>query len=147
MSETTLTNRVLIRVSGEDVRGFLDGLITNKLDFLPAYAALLTPQGKVIADFIVWDDGEDVLLDCDVAAAETLEKRLAMYRLRRAIVIARDEALAVHWSPEGNDDPRLSALGRRWIAPPGTVLEKGLSYPINGASIAFVSACARARPN
>ena len=93
------------------MRGFLDGLVTNKLDTLPAYAALLTPQGKVIADFIVWGDGEDLLLDCDAAAAEALEKRLAMYRLRRAITIARDEPLAVHWSPDGADDPRLPALG------------------------------------
>ncbi len=119
MPETTLSDRALIRLSGEDVRGFLDGLVTSKLDTLPAYAALLTPQGKVIADFIVWGDGEDVLLDCDQVATDALEKRLAMYRLRRAIVISRDEALAVHWSPDGNDDPRLPALGKRWIAPPG----------------------------
>lgn len=118
MPETTLSDRALIRLSGEDVRGFLDGLVTNKLDSLPTYAALLTPQGKVIADFIVWGDGEDLLLDCDVAATAALEKRLAMYRLRRAIVISREETLAVHWSPDGNDDPRLPALGRRWIAPP-----------------------------
>jgi folate-binding protein YgfZ len=118
MPETTLTDRALIRLSGEDVRGFLDGLVTNKLDTLPAYAALLTPQGKVIADFIVWDQGDDLLLDCDEAAAEALAKRLTMYRLRRAITIARDERLAVHWSSDGNDDPRLSALGGRWLAPP-----------------------------
>ena len=80
---------------------------------------LLTPQGKVIADFIVWADGDDVLLDCDVAAAEALEKRLAMYRLRRAIVISREEALAVHWSPDGKPTiPVFPALGRRWLAPP-----------------------------
>ena len=116
MPATTLTDRSLIRLSGEDVRGFLDGLVTNKLDTLPAYAALLTPQGKVIADFIVWADGDDLLLDCDAAAAEALQKRLSMYRLRRTITIARDEALAVHWSLDGADDPRLPALGRRWIA-------------------------------
>ena len=119
MPETTLTDRAVIRLTGEDVRGFLDGLVTNQLDALPAYAALLTPQGKVIADFIVWDDGDDVLLDCDAAAAEALQKRLAMYRLRRAITIERDEALAVHWSPDGSNDPRLPALGKRWIARPG----------------------------
>ena len=98
MPETTLTGRALIRLSGEDVRGFLDGLVTNTLDTLPVYAALLTPQGKVIADFIVWGGGADMLLDCDAATAEALEKRLAMYRLRRAITIAREDALAVHWS-------------------------------------------------
>ena len=119
MAETTLTDRVLLRLSGEDVRGFLDGLVTNSLDTLPAYAALLTPQGKVIADFMVWGDGDDLLLDCDVSAAEALERRLAMYRLRRAITIAREVRQAVHWSPDGADDPRLADLGRRWIAPPG----------------------------
>ncbi|MEO7411197.1 MAG: folate-binding protein [Sphingomicrobium sp.] len=121
MVETTLTDRALIRLSGEDVRGFLDGLMTNTLAPLPAYAALLTPQGKVIADFIVWADAEDLLLDCDGAAAEALAKRLAMYRLRRAITIVREEGLAVHWSPDGDEgvpDPRLPALGRRWLAPP-----------------------------
>ncbi len=116
---STLTDRALIRLSGEDVRGFLDGLVTNRLDVLPVYAALLTPQGKVIADFIVWGDGQDLLLDVASGDAEALERRLAMYRLRRAITIERDEALAVHWSPDGADDPRLAALGRRWIAPPG----------------------------
>ena len=116
---TTLIDRALIRLRGADVREFLDGLVTNTLDMLPAYAALLTPQGKVIADFIVWADADDLLLDCDMSAAESLERRLTMYRLRRAITIERDEALAVHWSPEGADDPRLAALGRRWIAAPG----------------------------
>ena len=99
---TTLTDRALIRLSGEDVRGFVDGLVTNTLDVLPAYAALLTPQGKVIADFIVWADADDLLLDCDSAAAEALERRLAMYRLRRAITIEREEALAVHWSGDSD---------------------------------------------
>ena len=82
MAFTTLTDRALIRLSGVDVREFLDGLVTNTLDVLPAYAALLTPQGKVIADFIVWADaddpstgsGQDLLLDCDSAAAEALER-------------------------------------------------------------------------
>ena len=128
MAETTLIDRTLIRLSGENVLGFLDGLVTNKLDTLPVYAALLTPQGKVIADFIVWEDSADVLLDCDAAVAEALEKRLAMYRLRRTIAIARDEALAVHWSPDGANDPRLPALGNRWLAPPGEAANGWLEH-------------------
>jgi folate-binding protein YgfZ len=119
LTATTLSDRALIRLSGEGVREFLDGLVTNQLAALPAYAALLTPQGKVIADFIVWGDGDDLLLDCDEAAADALERRLAMYRLRRPITIARDATLGVHWSAEGDGDPRLPALGKRWIAPPG----------------------------
>ena len=128
MAFTTLTDRALIRLSGVDVREFLDGLVTNALDVLPAYAALLTPQGKVIADFIVWADSDDLLLDCDSAAAEALERRLTMYRLRRAITIEREETLAVHWSPEGADDPRLAALGKRWIAPPGEAASGWLEH-------------------
>ena len=129
-----LADRALLRVSGEDVRGFLDGLVTNSLDALPAYAALLTPQGKVIADFIVWGDGDDLLLDVAERDAESLQRRLAMYRLRRAITIARDEGMAVHWSADGDagvQDPRLAGLGRRWIdrapAQAGAVGEHAIS--------------------
>ena len=128
MAETTLQDRAVIRLSGEDVRGFLDGLVTNTLDRLPAYAALLTPQGKVIADFILWGDGADVLIDVASADAEALVRRLSMYRLRRAIVIARDDTLAVHWSADGDDDPRLPALGRRWIAAPGDAASGWLEH-------------------
>ena len=120
MTATTLIDRALIRLSGEDVRGFLDGLITNKLDTLPAYAALLTPQGKVIADFIVWADGTDILLDVAEVDADALLSRLSMYRLRRGITIARDPHVVVKWSYDGYEgvaDPRLAALGGRWLSP------------------------------
>ena len=125
---STLADRAVVRVSGEDVHGFLDGLVTNTLDPLPAYAALLTPQGKVIADFIIWDDGDDLLLDVAEADPEALVRRLSMYRLRRAITIERDDTLAVHWSADGADDPRLPALGRRWIAPPGEAASGWLEH-------------------
>ena len=118
MAATTLTDRALIRLSGDDVLGFLDGLVTNELARLPAYAALLSPQGKAIADFLVWGDGDDVLLDVHANDADVLVRRLKMYRLRRAISIARDETLAVHWSAEPGNDPRQSALGQRWLAAP-----------------------------
>jgi folate-binding protein YgfZ len=71
-------------------------------------------------DFLVWADGEDLLIDCEDAQVDALIRRLAMYRLRRRIAIERDDSLAVHWSPTGDDgvpDPRLPALGRRWIGP------------------------------
>ena len=70
---------------------------------------------------MVWDDGDDLLLDCEAEAADDLVKRLAIYRLRRSITIDRDPSLAVHWSPdasEGVPDPRLADLGRRWLASP-----------------------------
>ena len=121
MAATTLTDRAVIRLSGERVRGFLQGLVTSDVEAgLPVWTGLLTPQGKCLFDFLVWEDGDDLLLDCEAEAAEDLIKRLAMYRLRRPIAIDRDPALAVHWSPygdEGPTDPRLPDLGNRWLAP------------------------------
>jgi len=121
MPATTLTDRALVRLSGEDVRGFLQGLVTNDVTgALPVWAGLLTPQGKCLFDFLVWDDGNNLLLDCEASAAEDLIKRLAIYRLRRPIRIELDPALAVHWSTAGDEgapDPRFRELGRRWLAP------------------------------
>jgi folate-binding protein YgfZ len=121
MAATTLTDRALVRLSGEDVIGFVQGLVTSDVTGpLPVWAGLLTPQGKCLFDFIVWSDGEDLLLDCEGAAADDLIKRLSIYRLRLAIRIARDDSLAVHWSKDGRDgvaDPRLRELGNRWLAP------------------------------
>ena len=131
MTASTLTDRAVIRLAGEDVRGFLDGLVTNRLDTLPVYAALLTPQGKVIADFFVFAEGEDLLLDVHADDADAVIRRLSMYRLRRAITIVRDEALAVHWSPDDGDDPRLPALGRRWLGPAGTPAENYLAHRLS----------------
>ena len=120
---TTLTDRALIRLSGEGVRGFLQGLVTNDMDLLapdrPLWAGLLSAQGKALFDFILWADGGDVLVDCEREAAADLARRLTLYRLRRPIAIAREPELCVHWSAEGNGpaDPRLAELGHRWLAP------------------------------
>ena len=121
MAATTLTDRAVVRLSGEDVRGFVQGLVTSDVaGSLPVWAGLLTPQGKCLFDFIVWPDGDDLLLDCEAAAADDLIKRLAIYRLRRPIVIKRDTSLAVHWAEEGGTtDPRLAALGTRWLSKAG----------------------------
>ncbi len=124
MSTTTLSDRALIRLSGEDVRGFLQGLVTQNVDAVqpgaPQWSALLTAQGKVLFDFILWADGEDILIDCEQDEADNLARRLTLYRLRRPITITRDDALAVHWAVDASDhpaDPRLAALGHRWLAP------------------------------
>ena len=122
MAATTLTDRAVIRLSGEGVRGFLQGLVTSDVaGALPVWAGLLTPQGKCLFDFIVWADGNDLLLDCEAGAADDLIRRLAIYRLRRPIQIERDETLAVHWSRTADEapDPRLPELGSRWLGPPG----------------------------
>ena len=127
-----LADRAVIRLSGEDVLGFLDGLVTSSvLGALPVYAALLTPQGKVIADFFVWGDSEDLLLDVHADDADALIRRLSMYRLRRPITIARDETLSVNWSPDPGNDPRLPALGTRSLNPPPAQRGEG-DHPQDG---------------
>lgn len=124
MSATCLTSRAVIRLSAldesEDVAAFLQGLVTNDVRGpLPCYAALLTAQGKHLFDFLVWSNTSGILLDCESAYSDELVKRLSMYRLRRKIAIARDDALAVHWSvhehPGAVRDPRLAELGWRWL--------------------------------
>ena len=124
MAATTLLDRSVLRLSGEDVPGFLQGLVTHDMTRLtteaPLWAGLLTPQGKALFDFILWRDGDDVLIDCEADAAQELSRRLTLYRLRRKIRIEPDPALAVHWSldsVEGVPDPRLAELGRRWLGP------------------------------
>lgn len=137
MAGTTLNDRAILRVSGEDVRDFLQGLVTNDLAALaadhPKWAALLSPQGKVLFDFILWESDSDVLIDCEAAQAEALARRLSLYRLRRRIDIARDESLAVHWSKDAKEtsDPRLPALGSRWIAAPGAAAEGWLAHRLS----------------
>jgi folate-binding protein YgfZ len=127
MSAPRLIHRTIVRLSplddSEDVAAFLQGLVTSDVKGpLPVWTGLLNPQGKALFDFIVWADGPeaggDLLLDCEAAAAAALAKRLALYRLRRRIAIAQDSTLGVFWQREGEPtDPRLPALGHRWIAP------------------------------
>ena len=115
MTATRLQNRAVIRLSPldetEDVAEFLQGLVTQDVQsFLPAWCGLLTPQGKVLFDFIVWPAGKEMLLDCEADAADALVKRLSLYRLRRKIGIVRDADVAVHWRGHEGDgaasDPR-----------------------------------------
>ena len=126
MSATWLSNRAVIRMApreaDEDVRDFLQGLVTNDVSGdLPVYAALLSAQGKAMFDFLVWEGADGaLLLDCEAAVAKDLTKRLSRYRLRRKIDIGREDGLRVHWSPEATKgvppDPRLPALGYRWLS-------------------------------
>ncbi|MEI9927590.1 MAG: folate-binding protein [Sphingomonas sp.] len=118
---TLLPDRALLRISGDDVRGFLQGLVTQDMGAVapgaPQWGGLLTAQGKALFDFLLWDDGDAILIDCEAEQREALARRLALYRLRRAIVIEPVEG-GVYWAPEGDagvPDPRLPALGRRWL--------------------------------
>ena len=126
MPAERLFSRAIVRLSpqaeGEDVADFLQGLVTQDVKgALPAWAGLLTPQGKTLFEFIVWPAGHgQLLIDCEADAADDLVRRLSMYRLRRRIGIERDDTLGVYWQPElgdgGAPDPRLHDLGQRWIA-------------------------------
>jgi folate-binding protein YgfZ len=121
---THLADRALLRIAGDDVRGFLQGLVTQDMASVtpetPCWAALLSPQGKVLFDFILWADDQDILIDCEEKQAEPLIRRLTLYRLRRAVSISRESTVDVHWSlarrPGAVPDPRLPALGWRWLS-------------------------------
>ena len=125
MSAPRLFDRAIIRLApqegGEDVRAFLQGLVTQDTTAeMPLWSGLLTPQGKALFDFFLWNDGADILVDCEATQAEALARRLSLYRLRRKIAIAIDPALGVFWAaaaPDRPADPRLPELGVRWIGP------------------------------
>ena len=136
-SRTMLADRSVLRVAGEDAPGFLQGLLTNDVAALapdrPQWTALLTPQGKVLFDLMLWADGDDVLIDAEQAQVDALARRLTMYRLRRRITIERTD-LAVHWSREvdaGVPDPRLADLGRRWLGTTGDAAQGWLAHRLS----------------
>ncbi|ARU16299.1 YgfZ/GcvT domain-containing protein [Croceicoccus marinus] len=121
---TRLADRAIIRLTGEgeNMTEFLQGLVTSDVTGpLPVWTALLSPQGKVLFDFFIWPSGEDLLIDCEREFADDLVKKLSLYRLRRKIAIAVDPKVEVHWISHrgdgGADDPRLAALGQRWLLP------------------------------
>ena len=127
MEPAHLKDRAVIALDGAEARGLLQGLVTNDLDRLAPgqglYAALLTPQGKILFDFLIAEGDGAVLLDCAADTAEALVKRLTMYRLRAKIGIAIRPQLAVYAGLSGRPaeravtfaDPRLAALGPRSI--------------------------------
>lgn len=125
---TYLSNRAIIRLSpkdaAENVRDFLQGLLTQDMkavvDGALLWSALLSAQGKLLFEFLLWDDGDDILIDCEAQAAPALVRRLSLYRLRRKISIAVDDSLSIHWSTQraetaAQPDPRLPVLGYRWL--------------------------------
>lgn len=129
-----LIDRGVIRVSGEDATSFLQGLVTCDMDIVTpdqaGYGALLTPQGKIIGDFLIVavpaDEGGGYLIDCPLLLVPDLMKRLKLYKLRAKVALDDlSEASAVIAAPEGGKlsedlglvyaDPRLPALGDRAI--------------------------------
>jgi len=136
MQAALLPDRGVVKVAGDDARRFLNGLVTNDMGKTgpgqPRFAALLTPQGKIIVDFIIAEapaqDGGGFFLDCPRVLALTLVEKLNFYKLR-ARVICEDlsEVLGVMavWDGVADSeyglsypDPRLAALGSRIMLPP-----------------------------
>jgi tRNA-modifying protein YgfZ len=128
-----LEDRGVVSVSGADATGFLQGMLTNDVERLgpgeARYAALLTPQGKILFDMIVVrasGDEPSYLLDCSASQAADLAKRLGFYKLRAKVAIADesgDRAVAAFWGDEPPSvteglfypDPRDPRLGWRAI--------------------------------
>lgn len=112
--------RTVFEISGTDAEQFLQGLVTNdvgKLDGGLVYAALLTPQGKYLADFFLFRRGDAIMLDVDTALAADLARRLAMYKLRADVSIAETGLKLRRGTgtpPEGAmPDPRHPDMGWR----------------------------------
>ncbi|MEP6017913.1 MAG: folate-binding protein [Paracoccaceae bacterium] len=114
------SGRTILRLSGPDTRDFLQGLVTNdvgKVDQGLVYAAMLTPQGKYLADFFLFSDAGDILLDVHDSLGDMLSQRLNMYKLRADVTLSQVE-LHLHRGlgpvPEdGYQDPRSQSLGWR----------------------------------
>jgi folate-binding protein YgfZ len=141
MKAALLPERGIIKVVGDDARKFLHGLVTtDMLGLAPGtarFGALLTPQGKIIADFFVTEapqaDGGGFFLDSPRALAVTLVDKLNLYKLRAKVLVEDlTEILGVLAVWDGQDttkgcaakqgltyaDPRLPALGFRVMIPP-----------------------------
>jgi hypothetical protein len=136
MKAALLSDRAVIKVIGDDARKFLHGLVTaDMLSLTPGtarFCALLTPQGKIIADFFVAEapsaDGGGFFLDVPRALGATLFDKLNLYKLRAKVLIEDLSeilgVLAVWDGPPAAKygfsyaDPRLPALGARSMIPP-----------------------------
>ncbi|WP_075217055.1 YgfZ/GcvT domain-containing protein [Mongoliimonas terrestris] len=133
-----LSSRSVLRISGPDAAALLDRLVTTDTDAATAeraaYAALLTPQGKVLADFLMVPVDDGWLLDVPKAAAADLVKRFTLYKLRAAVTVAdvtTETAVVAVWGlderPAGGGlvvrDPRVAGLGFRAYRTRGTILE------------------------
>jgi hypothetical protein len=141
MKAALLPDRGIVKVVGEPARGFLNGLLTADIGKVTpqnaCFAALLTPQGKIVVDGIVAEasaaDGGGFFIDCPRALAPSLVEKLNFYKLR-APIITEDlsEVLGVLavWDGAGDTDyglvyrdPRLPALGQRIMLPPHLAAE------------------------
>jgi len=118
MSAEAAPDRTVLRMTGADCRHFLQGLVTHDAQLgTLVYSALLTPQGKYLADFFLLDRGDDILLDVKTDLAASLLQRLSMYRLRADVQIEEAGLSVARGQGTGPDgsfaDPRHAGLGWR----------------------------------
>lgn len=135
MKSAFLPDRGVIKVAGEDARNFLNGLITTDLDKLKPglgrFGALLTPQGKIIVDFLITEapagHGGGFLIDCPKALADGLATKLKFYKLRAKVTVdnlSNDLGVLAAWDGQlaaqpdlAFADPRNAELGTRILIP------------------------------
>ncbi len=124
MPAVFLRDRQLLRISGADAESFLQNLITTDLSSLGSDdarpGALLTPQGKIMFDFMIWREGAGFVIETDAGQREGLLKRLTMYRLRAAVALAADDAdgVTVFWAEDaadGKEDSRFAKADVRLL--------------------------------
>ena len=165
LSYAALAGRGVLRVDGPDARSFLQGLISNDVDKVApdraVHAALLTPQGKYLFDFFIFEHDGGLFLDCEAARIAELMKRLTMYKLRAdagledvsgdwtaaaawgagaaaAVELPETAGAAAPWSGGAVCvDPRLAAAGLRALLPAA-----GAGAALEAAG--FQAACAAA---
>lgn len=120
MPAVFLKDRSLITIGGAEAESFLQNLITTDISSLGADearpGALLTPQGKILFDFMIWRDGEGFVIETDAAQREALLKRLTMYRLRAPVTLtlAAEDGVTVSWGENTGDgvkDSRFTKAG------------------------------------
>lgn len=135
MKSAFLPDRGVIKVAGEDARNFLNGLVTTDLDKLKPslgrFGALLTPQGKIIVDFLIMEapagHGGGFLIDCPKALADGLATKLKFYKLRAKVTVdnlSNDLGVLAAWDGQlaaqpdlAFADPRNAELGTRILIP------------------------------
>lgn len=138
MTRALLPDRGVIAISGQDSESFLENLLTQSVFQLSSgearFAALLTPQGKIIADGFVVRAGNGFLFDCPKALVHDMIRKLTLYRLRANLVISdltAERDVIAGWdedTPQVSDaniaftDPRYANLGWRMIAEKGSVV-------------------------
>ncbi|MBN8951047.1 MULTISPECIES: folate-binding protein YgfZ [unclassified Rhizobium] len=131
MPAVFLRERSFIRITGAEAETFLHNLITTDLVSLDVGearpGALLTPQGKILFDFMIWRDGPGFLLETDATQREGLLKRLTMYRLRAKVdFVAEDiQGVTVAWGDDAADGPKDSRFAKAGIVLTRTPGEHG----------------------